>query len=185
MCATLWTMGHSTRLLDDFLSLLGESSIAMVADIRRFPASRRFPQFNQEALSESLTQIGIGYRHYPDLGGRRAARAPDSRNNGWRVAAFNAFADHMDSAEFVSALDELAREAETFRTVIMCSEAVPWRCHRRLIADAMLVRGWDVRDILAKGKVQPHHLTDFAQVEGVRLTYPTEPLFPPEPSERP
>jgi uncharacterized protein (DUF488 family) len=187
MNATLWTIGHSTRALDEFLALLAASSIAMVADVRRFPGSNRFPHFNQDVLTESLRQVGIGYRHYPELGGRRARRETGSPNKGWRVAAFNAFADHMDSAEFISGLDELVSQAQDCRTVVMCSEAVPWRCHRRLIADAMLVRGWQVRDIIAKGKVEPHHLTDFAQVNGLRLSYPAEPLFPmtdPEPHEK-
>lgn len=182
--STLWTIGHSTRSLEDFLALLKAASIALVADVRRFPGSRRFPQYNQDSLKASLEEVGIGYRHYPGLGGRRASRGSGSSNNGWRVAAFNAFADHMDSVEFVSALDELSRQAEAARTVVMCAEAVPWRCHRRLIGDALLVRGWDVRDILGPNKTEPHHLTEFAQVEGLRLTYPAEPLFPatePEP----
>ena len=178
MPSTLWTIGHSTRSLDDFLALLRAYSIALVADVRRFPGSQRYPQYNQDSLAASLEDVGIGYRHYPGLGGRRAARGADSPNNGWRVSAFNAFADHMDSAEFVTALDDLIRQAEGASTVIMCSEAVPWRCHRRLIADALLVRGWEVRDIIATNKTEPHRLTDFAQVDGVRLTYPAEPLFP-------
>ncbi len=176
---TLWTIGHSTRSIEDFLDLLASSSIGCVVDVRRFPGSRRYPHFNQDSLTAALSQLGIAYRHYPDLGGRRASRDPASENGGWRVEAFNAFADHMNSAEFTSALDDLIDHARERRTVVMCSEAVPWRCHRRLIADAMLVRGWEVLDIIAKGKVEPHRLTDFARVEGLRLTYPAEPLLPP------
>jgi uncharacterized protein (DUF488 family) len=173
----VWTVGHSTRDLDAFLDLLAGSLIGLVADVRRFPGSRRFPQFNAEALAEALGRAGVAYRHYPDLGGRRGKRAPGSPNTAWRVEAFNAFADHMATPGFATALDDLTARARDTRTAVMCSEAVPWRCHRRLIADALVARGWSVLDILGPGKVEPHALTDFARVDGTRVTYPAEPLF--------
>jgi uncharacterized protein (DUF488 family) len=175
--SSVWTIGHSTRALDEFLALLTRSSIGLVADVRKLPGSTRYPHFNAEPLSEALSAVGISYRHYPELGGRRGRRAADSPNTGWRVEAFNAFADHMASDEFTTALDDLTARAHDTRTVLMCSEAVPWRCHRRLIADAVTVRGWSVFDILSARKVVPHRLTDFARVDGTSLTYPSEPLF--------
>jgi uncharacterized protein (DUF488 family) len=181
---TIWTVGHSTRALDEFLALLAGASIGLVADVRRFPGSRRFPHFNTEPLAAELARSGVAYRHYPDLGGRRGWRAPGSPNNAWRVEAFNAFADHMATPEFLGALDDLAARARSTRAVVTCSEAVPWRCHRRLIADALAARGWSVLDIMAAGKVEPHRLTPFARVEGTRVTYPAQPLFP-DPGECP
>ena len=173
----VWTVGHSTRDLDAFLDLLAGSLIGLVADVRRFPGSRRFPQFNAEALAEALGRAGVAYRHYPDLGGRRGKRAPGSPNTAWRVEAFNAFADHMATPAFNAALDDLIARARDARTAIMCAEAVPWRCHRRLIADALIVRGWTVLDIIGPDKVDRHPLTEFARVEGPRVTYPGDPLF--------
>ena len=183
MPPTVWTIGHSTRELDEFLGLLAGSSIELVADVRRFPGSRRHPQFNREALEASLALSGVGYRHYGDLGGRRGARAAGSPNTAWRVDAFNAFADYMDTPAFAAALDDVTEHARDTRTAVMCSEAVPWRCHRRLIADALIVRGWSVYDIIGPHKVEPHALTPFARVEGERLTYPAEPLFPTDGGE--
>jgi uncharacterized protein (DUF488 family) len=173
----LWTIGHSTRAIDEFLGLLAGSSIRRVADVRKIPGSARHPQFNADALASSLSAARISYRHYPSLGGRRGKRAAGSPNTAWRVVAFNAFADHMATPEFAAALDELTGVAELLRTAVMCSEAVPWRCHRRLIADALVVRGWTVLDILSPTKVEPHRLTPFARVNGLQLTYPAEPLF--------
>lgn len=177
MSRTIWTIGHSTRGLDEFLGLLAGSSIARVADVRRFPGSKRYPHFNAEALADALGRVGIAYRHYPDLGGRRGKRAPGSPNTAWRIDAFNAFADQMATPEFASAVDDLATRGLDAPTAIMCSEAVPWRCHRRLIADALVVRGWVVRDIIGPGKVTDHALTDFAHVDGLRLTYPAAPFI--------
>lgn len=177
MSRTIWTLGHSNHPIEAFLSLLEGPSIRMVADVRRFPGSRKHPQFGREALESHLTGAGIAYRHLPGLGGRRSARAPDSPNNGWRVEAFNAYADYMNTEEFASGLVELEKLAAASPTVMMCSEALPWRCHRRLIADALIVRGWTVRDIMAAGQVRPHELTDFARVVDGRLTYPGTPLF--------
>jgi uncharacterized protein (DUF488 family) len=178
MPGEIWTIGHSTRDLEPFLELLLGSSIHMVADVRRFPGSRRHPHFNREALAEALNRVGIGYRHFGSLGGRRNERAPGSPNTGWRVEAFNAFADFMATPEFAAELEALMAEAEQSRTVIMCSEAVPWRCHRRLISDALIVRDWTVWDIMGPKKLEKHDLTNFARVSEGRLTYPAEPLFP-------
>jgi hypothetical protein len=177
MSRTIWTLGHSNHPIASFLALLEESSIRLVADVRRFPGSRRNPQFRREEFEHHLGGSGIAYHHFAGLGGRRSARAPDSPNTGWRVEAFNAYADYMGTEAFRTSLAELEQLAAESPTAILCAEALPWRCHRRLIADALIVRGWIVRDIMAAGKVQPHHLTDFARVVDGRLTYPEAPLF--------
>jgi len=134
MAVTLFTIGHSTRAIGELLALLAEHGIETLIDVRRFPGSRRHPQFSREALAASLAAAGIEYVHEPDLGGRRQPR-PDSPNTAWRVAAFRGYADYMDSEPFAAALARLLRSAARSRTVILCAEAVPWRCHRRLIAD--------------------------------------------------
>jgi uncharacterized protein (DUF488 family) len=178
MSLEIWTLGHSNRDLGMFLNLLTASGIERVADVRRFPGSRRHPHFDRDALEESLRQAGITYRHFAPLGGRRGRRTPGSTNTAWRVEAFNAYADHMATPEFAAALEALSAEAAAARTAVLCAEALPWKCHRRLIADALIVRGWTVRDILGPGQVEPHELTPFARVHDGRLTYPAEPLFP-------
>ncbi|HWB10703.1 MAG TPA: DUF488 domain-containing protein [Pirellulales bacterium] len=179
MAGTIWTIGHSNRSLDEFVALLTGEQIGLVADIRRFPASRAHPHFNADALAAALERRGIGFRHYVALGGRRNTRLPDSPNTGWRVDAFNRYADYMASDEFSAALDELMAAAAERRTAIMCSEAVPWRCHRRLVSDALILRGWEVLDIVGTGTARPHTLTSFARIEEGRLTYPGErSLFP-------
>jgi uncharacterized protein (DUF488 family) len=170
-------VGHSTRDLAAFLDLLAASSIELVADVRRFPGSTRHPQYNEAALAESLRGAGVAYRHFAPLGGRRSKRAPGSPNTGWRVEAFNAFADYMATPTFETALEDLTRDASARRTALMCSEAVPWRCHRRLISDALIVRGWTVWSIIGSGRVDRQPLTDFARVEGTSLVYPAEPLL--------
>ncbi|AGA29985.1 DUF488 domain-containing protein [Singulisphaera acidiphila] len=180
MTREIWTIGHSTRKLDVFVGLLEEWSISQVADVRRFPGSQRHPQFNRDALEDKLKRVHIGYRHLGPLGGRRHQRNLDSPNNGWRVEAFNAYADYMTSAEFQDGLAALVSIAETYRTALMCSEAVPWRCHRRLIADALIVAGWTVWDIMGPSQVAQHWLTEFARISEAGLTYPAEPLFPPD-----
>jgi uncharacterized protein (DUF488 family) len=177
MLQEIWTIGHSTRSLDEFLGLLASSSIEHLADVRRFPSSQRYPHFNRDALEESLKWVGIAYHHFPDLGGRRGRREPGSPNTAWRVEAFNAYADHMATPAFAAALADLIDRARELRTAIMCSEAVPWRCHRRLVADALCVRGWKVLDIIGPGKVEPHRLTEFARVDGERIIYPSHPLL--------
>lgn len=176
----IWTIGHSNHDLAPFLGLLAKSEIGLVADVRRFPGSRRHPHFNREALETELPAVGIGYQHFGGLGGRRGKPAADSPNTGWRVEAFNAFADFMENSEFETAIEDLMEVASTTRTAIMCSEAVPWRCHRRLIADALIVRGWTVWDIIGPKKVDRHVLTEFARVSEGRLTYPADPLFSSE-----
>jgi uncharacterized protein (DUF488 family) len=162
---------------DAFIALLTSHSIELVADVRRFPGSRRWPHFGAEALAQRLGEEGIAYRHFPELGGRQSKRHPDSPNTAWRVEAFNAFADYMASNEFSQALGALEQTAVGARTVIMCAEALPWRCHRRLIADALVVRGWTVMDIMSRGKATPHQLPDFARVVEGGVTYPGSTLF--------
>jgi uncharacterized protein (DUF488 family) len=168
----LYTVGHSTRSAAELLALLRENGIALLTDVRRFPASRRHPQFSRQTLMDSLGENGIDYLHEPDLGGRRAPR-PDSPNTAWRVAAFRGYADHMASPEFRNALERLIANGARRPTVILCAEALPWRCHRRLIADALVARGLPVLDILAPGKVAAHVLNPDARLlpDG-RLIYP-------------
>ena len=175
--AVCWTVGHSTHPIEKFLEILGAGDIELLADVRRFPGSRRHPQFNQDALAESLAAAGIAYRHFVALGGRRSERLPDSPNTAWRVEQFNAYADHMQSAEFLAALDELMRPARGQRTAIMCSEALPQQCHRRLISDALVVRDWQVRHLLSTKRIEDHQLTPFARASGTVVTYPTATLF--------
>lgn len=169
---TIWTVGHSNRTLEQFLAMLVESSIGAVADVRRFPGSRRQPQFERGALTQSLATAGIQYHHFPALGGRRTVRLPDTPNNGWRVESFNAYADHMQSSEFQSALTELEALASAARTAVMCAEAVPWRCHRRLIADALVANHWTVLDIYNSGRTKEHQLTEFALIVDGVVIYP-------------
>ena len=173
MSREIWTVGHSTRSLAEFLDLLAASNLTLVADVRRFPASRRHPHFNGPALRAALANAGFAYRHFPALGGRRSARTPGSPNTAWRVEAFNAFADHLATPEGRAGLDELEAVARAQRAAILCAEAVPWRCHRRVIADALAARRWAVWDILGPSDVRRHVLTEFARVQdGDTVTYP-------------
>jgi uncharacterized protein (DUF488 family) len=167
------TIGHSDRPLDDFIALLRENGVACVLDIRTVPRSRHNPQFNQDALPASLAQAGIGYRHIAALGGLRRAHA-DSPNTGWRNASFRGYADYMQTPEFAREVDALAQQAGQERYALMCAEAVPWRCHRSLVADALLVRGVPVEHIMGPHKRKAHALTPFAQVDGKRIVYPPE-----------
>lgn len=169
----VWTIGHSTHKIEMFLDLLHSQSIQCLADVRRFPGSRRHPQFGQDSLNQSLAAPGIEYVHFPALGGRRSGRLPDSPNGAWRVEAFNTYADYMLSAEFEQALDELVELTAARRTAIMCAEALPSRCHRRLIADRLSARGWNVRHIMTARRVDDHQRPEFARVAGDRVTYPT------------
>lgn len=167
----MFTVGHSTRPIEELLALLTEHGIQILVDVRRFPGSRRHPQFAREALAASLAGAGIEYVHEPDLGGRRAAR-PGSPHTAWRVEAFRGYADHMESAEFAAALERLIQRDAQASTVILCAEAVPWRCHRRLISDALVARGIETRHILAPGRAAPHELDPNARVlPGGRLLY--------------
>ena len=176
----IWTIGHSTRTADNLLALLEASSVALVVDVRKYPMSRRMPHFNRDEFARFLEAAGVGYRHFEALGGRRDRtkdEAARSCNHAWRVEAFNAYADHASTPAFEQALGELEVLATSRRTAVMCAEALPWQCHRRLIADALIVRGWTVFDIIAAGKVERHALTPFARVEGTCVTYPQLPLF--------
>jgi len=165
------TVGHSTRTLEELLGLLEAHGVAHLADIRTVPRSRHNPQFNRERLAMDLPRSGIGYTHVPALGGLRHAR-PDSPNGGWRNASFRGFADYMQTPEFEAGLAALREIATEARTVIMCAEAVPWRCHRSLVADALTVRGVHVEHIMSATRAEPHALTAFAVVRGTRVTYP-------------
>jgi uncharacterized protein (DUF488 family) len=169
----IFTIGHSTRPLEDFLALLGEHNIQLLADVRTVPRSRHNPQFNIETLPNSLTEAGLDYIHLKDLGGLRKT-VPDSVNSGWRSASFRGYADYMLTDAFTSALDGLIALASDKNVAIMCAELLWWRCHRMLIADALSIRDWEVIHILGAGKMQPHHLTKFAVVSGLALTYPPE-----------
>jgi uncharacterized protein (DUF488 family) len=166
-------VGHSTHELAELAGLLGRHGVECLVDVRVHPGSRRLPHFNQDSLAHELPARGIEYRHLRGLGGRRRP-LPRSPNEGWVSEAFRGYADHMRSAEFLEALDELERLAGARPTAIMCAEAVWWRCHRRLISDALLVRGWRVRHIAASGELSEHELTAFAVVDGAHLTYPPE-----------
>lgn len=163
----VYTIGHSTRSLDEFTALLSAAGVTRVVDVRAFPMSRRHPQFNKEALAVALPGVGIDYRHMPALGGRRHARkgAP-SRNGFWKVDAFRNYADYAETAAFKGAIAELELLAREQPTAFMCAEAVWWQCHRRLITDYLLARGWTVIHILAAGQQQPGALTEGAIVHG-------------------
>lgn len=173
----IWTIGHSNHPLARFIELLRGQSIELVADVRRFPASRAHPQYNGDALTISLAAAGILYKHFPQLGGRRRERLADSPNTAWRVEAFNAYADHLQSAEAQEAMNALVQIALKSPAALMCAEALPWRCHRRVIADALLAAGWEVLDIMPTGKVAKHELPDFARVADGIVTYPGVTLF--------
>jgi uncharacterized protein (DUF488 family) len=165
------TIGHSTRPLDEFLSLLRQHGVGLLADVRAFPRSRRNPQFNIDTLPEALGAAGIGYRHLADLGGRRTAR-PDSPNGGWREPGFRGFADYMDTAAFAGALSALLALADCQRVAVMCAEAQPWRCHRSLISDALVARAAAVEHIMGPQARWPHQLPPFARLSGTRVSYP-------------
>lgn len=176
MATEIWTLGHSNRDLDVFLNLLRESAIELVADVRRFPASRVHAHFNEAPLKRELQHAGLAYRHFEALGGRRSKRLPHSPNTAWKVEAFNAYADHMSTPDFHSAFEELMALAGQQRTAILCAEALPWRCHRRLIADALISLGWTVWDIISPGQVRPHRMTPFARLSAGHVVYPSATL---------
>jgi uncharacterized protein (DUF488 family) len=171
---TLYTIGHSTHSIEEFIGLLQEHKVAQIADVRSIPKSRHCPQFNAEVLGPSLREAGIGYTEIKALGGRRYSRK-GSINTGWRNASFRGYADYMASPAFVEGLDELIALARKRRTAILCAEAVPWRCHRSLIADAMMLRGWTVREIISAAPARLHKLTPFLKVADGRITYPENP----------
>lgn len=171
MISQIWTIGHSTRKIDIFISLLQGYGIKMLADVRSLPGSRRYPQFNKEALVDSLGKTGIRYEHFPELGGRRKPR-PDSGNTVWRNAAFRGYADYMEKEEFRKGAKRLLGLAgESGPTAIMCAEAVWWRCHRALISDYLKSGGIEVIHILDAGKIEPHPYTSAARIVNSELSY--------------
>jgi uncharacterized protein (DUF488 family) len=173
----IWTIGHSTRTIDEFISLLKENEIQLLADVRAWPSSKRYPQFNKDALAESLNANGIRYEHFPELGGKRKAK-PDSRNTAWRNASFRGYADYMETEQFQRGIERLFNvAAETGPTAIMCAEAVWWRCHRSLISDCLKVRGVEVLHILGANKVEPHPYTSAARIVKGELSYETKSLL--------
>jgi uncharacterized protein (DUF488 family) len=178
--STIWTLGHSTRQIDEFVDLLRAHQISLLVDVRTVPRSRYNPQFNTDALAQSLRDAGLQYRHLAKLGGLRKPKN-DSLNNGWHNDSFRGYADHMQTEDFQRALEELMTYGTGMKTAIMCAEAVPWRCHRSLIADALVTHGWEVRHILSQVKADEHRLTPFALVDGDTLVYPqpADPLAPP------
>jgi uncharacterized protein (DUF488 family) len=174
MIMRIWTIGHSTRSIDGFVTLLEDNGIRLLADVRSWPGSKRYPQFNREALAESLNAHGIRYEHFPELGGRRKPNA-DSHNTAWRNASFRGYGDHMETEEFqegVERLLALAREAGPI--AIMCAEAVWWRCHRSLISDYLKARALEVMHILGANKIEPHPYTSAARIVNGELSYRSE-----------
>jgi uncharacterized protein (DUF488 family) len=167
----VFTVGHSTRTIDDFVHLLEAHSIEYVIDVRSIPRSRHNPQFARDQLCSTLQRFGIRYGHLPGLGGFRHARK-DSRNTGWRNASFRGYADYMETPVFKTTLNQCLALATKERVVLMCAEAVPWRCHRSLIADALLARGVDVREIASAAGTRPYTLRSWARINGTDVTYP-------------
>ncbi len=165
------TIGHSTRPIQTFLRLLAAHEVRCLVDIRTIPKSRHNPQYSRDRLAPALRAAGIRYRHLPGLGGLRHPR-PDSANTGWQHRGFRGFADYMQTPAFARSLERCLVLAARERTVLMCAEAVPWRCHRSLVADALLVRGVDVREIASGVRTRPHVLTPFAKVSGTDISYP-------------
>ena len=192
----IWTIGHSTRTIDDFISLLKENEIDLLADVRAWPSSKRYPHFNKDVLGESLNVHGIRYEHFPELGGKRKSK-PDSRNTAWRNASFRGYADYMETEQFQNGIERLLNiagqgaatwavaekrydgsEAVTPCAIaIMCAEAVWWRCHRSLIADCLKARGVEVLHVLGATKVDPHPYTPAARIVNGELSYETESLL--------
>lgn len=168
---SIYTVGHSTRTLENLVTTLQQYSIDVLCDIRTTPRSRHVPQFNMSALELALPRRGVDYVHLKELGGLRH-RQLNSPNGGWRNASFRGYADYMSTQEFAAGLDRLVELAGNRLTCLMCAEAVPWRCHRSLVADALTVRGWTVRHLIGRGAPRQHELTAFAHIEGLRISYP-------------
>ena len=172
--ATIFTVGHSTHPIDEFIALLTAHGVKKLVDVRTIPKSRHNPQYMEEALAASLRAEGLTYRRAAALGGLRHVRK-DSPNGGWRNKSFQGYADYMQTKNFAEAIDDLIHRAQHSDVVIMCAEAVPWRCHRSMIGDALVVRGVNVLDIMTETKATPHVLRSFAHVDGTNITYPPEP----------
>jgi uncharacterized protein (DUF488 family) len=169
----IWTIGHSTRTFEELIEMLDSFKIEIVCDIRSFPGSRKFPQFNKESLQVTLPQNNIEYFHLKKLGGRRKANQ-DSKNTTWRHIAFRSYADYMETTEFKEGIIDLEKIAGKKRTAYMCSEAVWWRCHRSMVSDYLKVHGWKVMHIMAVGKAEEHPFTAPARIENGELTYEPE-----------
>ena len=173
----IWTIGHSTRGIDEFISLLKENQIKLLVDVRTFPGSKRYSQFNKETLAQSLTAQGIRYEHFRELGGKRKSK-PDSRNTTWRNASFRGYADYMETEQFQKGIVRLLDVVEKAGpSAIMCAEAVWWRCHRSLIADYLKARGAEVLHILSANKVEPHPYTSAARIVNGELSYAEDDLL--------
>ncbi len=172
---TIYTIGHSTRSIDEFIDLLHQHQITQLVDIRTIPKSRHNPQFGEDELPKSLKGAGIEYVYLKALGGLRSGKK-DSINDAWRNASFRHYADYMQTDDFVSGIDQLIKLAEVEVTAIMCAEAVPWRCHRSLVSDALLVRGIPSIEIISATSERPHKMTSFAVVDGLKITYPASAL---------
>jgi len=170
----IFTIGHSTRELKEFLEILDHYTVTLLADVRTVPRSRHNPQFNKDMLLASLKQAKIRYEHMSSLGGLRHSNLKDSPNTGWRNASFRNYADYMQTARFDKALNLLMEKAGDDCIAIMCAEAVPWRCHRSLIADALLIRGFEVLHIFSSASFRKHVLTPWARVRGLQILYPPE-----------
>jgi uncharacterized protein (DUF488 family) len=170
--STIYAVGHSTHAWEEFRELLLAHRITRLVDIRTVPKSRHNPQFNQQALARELPKAGIAYDHFPSLGGLRRP-AKDSKNTGWENSSFRGYADYMQTREFVGAIRQLMQAAKGQHTAIMCAEGNPFRCHRSLVADALLVRGVRVLHISSKKSARAHKITPFAHIEGTRITYPS------------
>lgn len=168
---TVYTIGHSARSLDDLIAALRAQDVRLLVDVRSIPRSGHVPQFNSEGLAEALPAAGIEYVHIKELGGWRKP-SPASANRGWRNESFRGYADYMQTEEFDAALQKLIRLVSQKRAAIMCAEALPHRCHRSLIADALTVRGVRVKHIIGAQRLEPHTVTPFALVDGERITYP-------------
>jgi uncharacterized protein (DUF488 family) len=167
----IWTIGHSTRAIDEFIALLKENEIKLLVDVRAWPGSKRYPQFNKDALAESLNAHGIRYEHFRELGGKRKSK-PDSRNTAWRNTSFRGYADYMETEQFQKGIERLLEvAAEAGPIAIMCAEAVWWRCHRSLVADYLKARGVKVLHILGANKVEPHPYTSAARIVNGELSY--------------
>ena len=170
---TVYTIGHSTHPQEEFIALLKAYGVEQLIDIRTIPKSRHNPQFNRETMERYVPDAGIAYTYMKDLGGLRP-KVADSVNEGWHNLSFRNYADYMQTDEFAKAIDGLINVGKQKRTAIMCAEAVPWRCHRSLVGDALLVRGIKVCDIMSETSVKDHTLTSFARVDGHNITYPID-----------